>query len=62
MENAGLNWKGVESKTIIEDWAGNRMFPEMDFNNFEEAEEYLAEFLDGGYEEERGEYIITIAD
>ena len=47
----------MESSWIIQDWAGNLM-DFGSFASFEDAEEYLCEFLDDKYETDRGEYYI----
>jgi len=47
---------------LIYDWAGNRIFPLKSWGTFEDAEEFLCEFLDDKYEEDRGEYYITEED
>lgn len=48
-------------KFIIKDWANNILFNEKQFKSFDDAEEFLSEYLDDNglnYEEERGEYYI----
>jgi hypothetical protein len=44
---------------IIKDWADNRPFGEQQFSSFEEAEEYLSEYLGDSYDTDRQEYYIT---
>lgn len=43
---------------IIIDWACNRIFPDKDFNSFDEAEEFLSIYLNNSYDNDRGEYDI----
>jgi len=43
---------------MIIDWASNVMFNGKKWPSFDDAEEFLAEFLDEKYEEDRGEYDI----
>jgi len=45
-------------KWIIQDWAGNLPFGNQTFDDFEDAEAYLCEFLDDTYETDREEYYI----
>lgn len=47
-----------KTEWIIEDWAGNKVFPEKIFKNFDDAEEFLSVFLGDDYEECRQEYYI----
>lgn len=50
---------------IIKDWAGNDCFNGMKFPDFENAEEYLSNFIDGNgwnYEEIRQEYDIEMIE
>lgn len=48
-------------KHIITDWMNNVCFDsiEQEFNSFDDAEEFLCEWLQDDYEDERGEYFIT---
>ena len=39
---------------IIEDWAGNRMFPDMSFNSFDDAWDYIYENVDNSKYDESG--------
>lgn len=51
-------------KFIIQDWAGNHMFPSLAWNSFEDAEDHLCQFFEAeamDYEEWRGEYEIVQA-
>lgn len=43
----------------ISDWAGNVCFDGKVFKSFEDAEEFLSEFLGDDYEESRQEYEIA---
>lgn len=45
--------------TIIIDWAGNICFKEKAFSDFDDAEEFLSEYLNDNYESDRGEYEIV---
>lgn len=42
---------------IIQDWAGNTCFMDT-FNTFEDAEEFLSDFLGDSYDTDRQEYYI----
>ena len=42
----------------IFDWAGNELWKHGTFKSFDDAEEYLSEFLRDEYETDRGEYYI----
>lgn len=47
---------------IIKDWADNHIFNGQEFNSFEDAEEFLTEFMycnDISYDESRSEYVIS---
>ena len=44
---------------IIKDWAGNLCFHDKEFNSFNDAEEYLSEYLGDNYDEDRSEYYIV---
>ena len=48
-------------KWIITDWAGNICFGGISFNDFEDAEAWLAEKLGDDYETDREEYYIVDA-
>ena len=39
---------------IIEDWAGNRMFPDKTFDSFDDAWEYIYENVDNSKYDESG--------
>lgn len=39
---------------IIEDWAGNRMFPDMTFDSFDDAWDYIYENVDNSKYDESG--------
>ena len=46
----------MTKKFIIEDWAGNRMFPENEFESFEEGWEFVYENVDNSkYDESQDE-------
>ncbi len=44
---------------LILDWAGNDVFRGKQFDSFDDAEDFLSEFLDEDYEADRQEYEIT---
>lgn len=50
----------METGWVILDWAGNYVFRGKEFNNFDDAEQYLSEFLGDDYDADRGEYEITV--
>ena len=43
---------------VIVDWANNLVFNTIDFESFDDAESYLAEFLGDNYDTDRQEYVI----
>jgi len=49
---------------VIYDWTGNKMFDGEEFKSFEDAEEFLTNYLNehGDYEEDRQEYYIEPKD
>lgn len=47
---------------IIKDWAFNICFSSKEFDSFDDAEEFLSNFLGDNYDEDRGEYHITDND
>lgn len=54
---------GKLPRFIVRDWAHNQPFPEYDFVDFEEAEEFLCNYFDLNnldYDELRGEYVIDV--
>ncbi len=48
-----------EQEFIIVDWAGNDVFRGQTFETFEDANDFLCEFLDESYEDLRDEYEIV---
>jgi hypothetical protein len=46
----------------IVDWANNHIFGNMNWKSFDDAEEFLCEFLDDNYETDRQEYYILERD
>lgn len=48
----------MKTKWMIIDWANNEIFKGKLFDSFEDAEDFLSEFLGDSYEENRGEYYI----
>lgn len=49
----------VEQIWIIKDWAGNVMFDAREWENFDDAEAFLSEFLGDNYKTDRQEYEIV---
>lgn len=50
---------------IIKDWADNVMFNGKKFKDFEDGEAHLMEFFEDNfmdYEENRGEYVVLLAN
>lgn len=44
----------------ILDWAGNVKFNGRDFSSFDDAEDFLSDFLGEAYENDRQEYTIDL--
>ncbi len=44
---------------VITDWAGNHLYQDKAWNDFDDAEEFLSMKLGDDYETDRGEYYIV---